>query len=231
MIISTAVEVVVTFEKNHSTTVTITNPGMTSHFGPYLSNKRPVTGDINPFKIPPGKRTRPDANAVRTKPPCRYIGRSSIDDRMTIIQMNTMITPKINIGYLNARRFIIGCFIVSWRIENKIRPTTPTISDTITVGLDHPPEPSPALLNPNTMPPKPIVDRMIDNTSIFGFVVSDTFCIYAIPKTSASTRNGREIQKIQCQLRCSRTNPEKVGPMAGANIMTSPIVPIAAPRL
>lgn len=58
MIISTAVEVVVTFEKNHSTTVTITNPGMTSHFGPYLSNKRPVTGDINPFKIPPGKRTR-----------------------------------------------------------------------------------------------------------------------------------------------------------------------------
>lgn len=112
-IISTAVEAVVRFEKSHRTIVTIKNPGITSHFGPYLSNRRPVTGDINPFKIPPGKRMSPEANAVKTKPPCRYIGRSSMDDRMTIMQIKTIMTPKINIGYLNARRFIIGCFIVS----------------------------------------------------------------------------------------------------------------------
>ena len=52
-----------------------------------------------------------------------------------------------------------------------------------------------------------------------------------MPNKRANTRNGREIQKIQCQFKCSNTSPENVGPIAGANMMTSPIVPIAAPRL
>ena len=37
--------------------------------------------------------------------------------------------------------------------------------------------------------------------------------------------------KIQCHVNVFRINPETVGPTAGANIMTSPIIPIALPRL
>ncbi len=76
-----AVEVLVMFEKNQSTAAVMTNPGMTSHFGPYLSNRRPVTGDIKPFKIPPGSRMSPDVNAVSISPLCKYIGNRSIVDK------------------------------------------------------------------------------------------------------------------------------------------------------
>ncbi|MNR59368.1 hypothetical protein D3C85_1806130 [compost metagenome] len=58
------VDVAVMLEKNHSDTATITRPGITSHFGPYLSNKRPISGEIKPFIIPPGKSSRPALNAV-----------------------------------------------------------------------------------------------------------------------------------------------------------------------
>ncbi len=62
-------------------------------------------------------------------------------------------------------------------MENKMSAIAPTVSEPITVGLDQPSDPSPALLNPNTMPPNPIVDRIMESTSIFGFVMSDTFCM------------------------------------------------------
>ncbi|MNN46090.1 hypothetical protein D3C81_1604550 [compost metagenome] len=57
------VDVAVMLEKNHSVTATTTRPGMTSHFGPYLSNRRPMIGDIRPLMIPPGKSKRPALKA------------------------------------------------------------------------------------------------------------------------------------------------------------------------
>ncbi|MNE96206.1 hypothetical protein D3C80_1943780 [compost metagenome] len=57
------VDVAVMLEKNHSDTATTTRPGITSHFGPYLSNKRPMIGDIRPLIIPPGKSRSPALNA------------------------------------------------------------------------------------------------------------------------------------------------------------------------
>ncbi|MNW64018.1 hypothetical protein D3C74_422620 [compost metagenome] len=51
-------------EKNHSDTATMIRPGMTSHFGPYLSNRRPIIGDISPLIIPPGSSSSPALNAL-----------------------------------------------------------------------------------------------------------------------------------------------------------------------
>ncbi|MNN09749.1 hypothetical protein D3C81_1226450 [compost metagenome] len=42
--------------------------------------------------------------------------------------------------------------------------------------------------------------------------------------------SGRTEKNSQRQFKESRINPARVGPMAGANIMTRPIVPMAAPR-
>lgn len=107
--------------------------------------------------------------------------------------MNIIIIFKINIGYLNVCRFIIGCFIVSWWIENRIRLIILIISEMIIVGLDYLLEFLFVLLNLNIMLLKLIVDRMIDNILIFGFVMLDIFCMYVILKISVSIRNGREI--------------------------------------
>ena len=41
---------------------------------------------------------------------------------------------------------------------------------------------------------------------------------------------GTIIPKSQRQLKLSMTHPERVGPIAGASPMTSPLIPIAAPR-
>ncbi|MNP28143.1 hypothetical protein D3C76_1210930 [compost metagenome] len=50
-------------EKNQRAIVTTARPGITSHFGPYLSNNRPMIGDINPLIIPPGSNRRPALKA------------------------------------------------------------------------------------------------------------------------------------------------------------------------
>ncbi|MNC52693.1 hypothetical protein D3C75_1020550 [compost metagenome] len=44
------------------------------------------------------------------------------------------------------------------------------------------------------------------------------------------TRNGIRTQNIQFQFSLSMISPETVGPSAGATIITSPTIPIAAPR-
>ena len=50
-------------EKNHNVTATTMRPGITSHFGPYLSNKRPMRGDRMPFSALPGSSISPAVNA------------------------------------------------------------------------------------------------------------------------------------------------------------------------
>lgn len=71
----------------------------------------------------------------------------------------------------------------------------------------------------------------MDKISILGFVIVETLRKKIKPRTRANRSKIVEIQKIQCQLSLSTINPENVGPTAGANIITSPIIPIAVPRL
>ena len=71
----------------------------------------------------------------------------------------------------------------------------------------------------------------MERISILGFVMVETFRKKNKPRTRANRSKTVEIQKIQCQLSLSTIKPENVGPTAGANIITSPIMPIAAPRL
>ncbi|MNI49855.1 hypothetical protein D3C73_1044900 [compost metagenome] len=147
---------------------------------------------------------------------------------MTIMQIKIIITPTVNIGNLKARRLIIGCFMVIWRMTNRTSASTPIAIAIMTFGLPQPLS-SPALLNPYTMPPNPKEDSTIDSASIFGLVTSETFCMNLIPQSRAITRNGSDSQKIQCQLRLEISSPAMVGPIAGATIITRPISPIAAP--
>ncbi|MNN49126.1 hypothetical protein D3C81_1636340 [compost metagenome] len=81
---------------------------MTRYFGPYLSNRRPVIGDMIPLTIPPGNKTRPAANAVIRRLPLRYIGNKIATDKINIIHRNTISRPIVNIGNLKTRRLSIG---------------------------------------------------------------------------------------------------------------------------
>ncbi|MNE42223.1 hypothetical protein D3C80_1363350 [compost metagenome] len=139
-----------------------------------------------------------------------------------------MSTPTVNIGNLKARRLIIGCFMVIWRMANRTSAITPIAIAIITLELPQPLS-SPALLKPYTMPPKPNEESTMESASIFGLVTSDTFCINRIPLINAMTRKGSDSQKIQCQLKFEIRRPAIVGPIAGATIMTRPMSPIAAP--
>lgn len=228
MMVNADVPTSILVKKNSAITATI-NPGITSARGPYASNKRPVNGDIKPFSTPPGSNTNPAENAASAKLFCKYSGSKIIVERIIIKLINTKISPNVNIGYLNTFKSIKGFSIVSWRQTKSPSASPPTIIETNTVALPQPL--SPALLKANTTPPKPSVERIIDKISIFGFVTTETFCINFIPNNKAIIRNGKEIQKIQFQVKFSKISPEIVGPTAGANIITSPIIPIAEPRL
>ncbi|MNP28234.1 hypothetical protein D3C76_1211890 [compost metagenome] len=70
----------------------------------------------------------------------------------------------------------------------------------------------------------------MDSMSILGLVNFEIFGKNNKPHTSEIRKNGKEIQKIQCQLRLARIRPEILGPLAGANMITKPINPMAAPR-
>ena len=79
--------------------------------------------------------------------------------------------------------------------EGKMQLINDSITrERITCELPQPPL-SPALLKPNTIPPKPIVERMIEKISILGFVSFVTFCMKNVPNTNAIINNGSEIQK------------------------------------
>ena len=175
MMIMVTVVSVVTFDKSHNTTIMMMNPGVTNPLGPYLSKIRPVIGDMIPFRTPPGKRTSPAVKAANAIPVCRYIGKRIMEDRMTMKARKTVMSPNVNIGYFITLKSIIGFSIFNCLNENKSRPINPTMSVIKTMALPHPL--SPAILKPYTIPPKPIVDKIIDGTSIFGLVIGETFCI------------------------------------------------------
>ncbi len=182
--------------KNHNMTATITRPGITSHFGPYLSNKRPTRGEMIPFSALPGKSMSPVVNTDSPAPVCRNIGRIIMLDIMITIHDSIRSSPTTNIGYLKTLRFIIGSFINFCRSMNNTSATSPTTIEVTTTALLQPSDPSPALLNPKTTPPKPLVDNMTDSRSIRGFVTSVTFSKYFSPINNPMTKNGSEIQKM-----------------------------------
>ena len=61
--------------------------------------------------------------------------------------------------------------------------------------------------------------------------MSPTFGKNLTAKTNAINKNGTNNQKIQCHERIPKIIPASVGPTAGANMMTKPIIPIADPNL
>src|SRR3954454_20576828 len=101
--------------------------------------------------------------------------------------------------------------------------------DPRTAVLVHPT--SPETLNPYTIPPNPIVERITDNTSIETLRISLTFGKYLIPKISENSKKGTVTKKIQCHDNESKIRPANVGPSVGPDNITKPMSPIAPPRL
>lgn len=83
-------------------------------------------------------------------------------ENSVMVRTSISTVDKANIGYLNARTSIIGSFTVSCRQTNNRRAMPPAARAQTTSGSDQ--DTSPALLKPNTMPPKPTVDRRIENS-------------------------------------------------------------------
>ena len=182
--------------KNHNMTATITSPGITSHFGPYLSNKLPIRGERIPFSALPGKSMSPVVNTDSPVPVCRNIGRIIMLDIMINIHDSTRSSPTTYIGYLKTLRFIIGSRMEFCRSMNSTSATSPIMIEVTTTALLHPSDPSPALLKPKTTPPNPIVDNATESRSIRGFVTSLTFSKYFSPINNPIIRNNSENQKI-----------------------------------
>ncbi|MNJ47729.1 hypothetical protein D3C77_428960 [compost metagenome] len=204
---------------------------MTSARGPNLSNSLPVTGEIRPLSKPPGSRTSPAVNVVIKNTPCMRNGNSSIVENIVIMAMISISVVNVNMGNLNTRRSSIGSFDFNCLMTNNSRETPPTINGTYTFVLAHVVSALPALLKPKTIPPNPSVDSRIDSTSTLGLVMVVTFFRKMNETTidkaaKGSTRKNNQRQSATCKIK-----PESVGPIAGANIITSPIVPIAAPRV
>ena len=86
------------------------------------------------------------------------------------------------------------------------------------------------LLRPNTSPPNPKADRMMENTSIGTGRGVVTFCTRRKPSTSAPMAIGRTRMNIHRHESVLRMMPEMVGPIAGATEMTIEMLPIVRPR-
>lgn len=94
--------------KNHKTNIIMTKPGIITHFGPYLSDKRPATIWKIPFSALPGNNIKPVTNTDSPAPVCKNIGNTIIVVIKITIHIITRKTPITNIGYLNTRKFSNG---------------------------------------------------------------------------------------------------------------------------
>lgn len=103
----------------------------------------------------------------------------------------------------------------------------PTISAMGPSGLFH--WVSPPRLSPSTTPPKPSVEKTIDQASTRGRDTSRTSFNHTAETTSETSMTGTMSQKIHRQLVCSRMTPAITGETAGANMTTIPMAPIAVP--
>ena len=88
---------------------------------------------------------------------------------------------------------------------------------------------SDARLVPATMELKPMTDPSTDGRSIFGRVMRLTFFRPMKAKRSPTSKMIANMKKTARHERAPRTMPVTVGPIAGANMMTSALMPIASP--
>ena len=190
--------VAVTFAKNDVATILVAKPPITRNLGPYLSKIRPLTIDMIPLKIPLGNKSSPDFEADKPSPACMNSGKIMFEEKIIKFANNVNRIPSENIGCLNTSKCKTGSSMRSCRkiySKSAIEPTAKAIH---TIGPANP-SLSPAKLKPDTMPPKPRVDKMIDKTSIFCFWVVEIFGKKTMPNSNARTRIGAIIQKIICQ--------------------------------
>src|SRR5699024_3624354 len=97
----------------------------------------------------------------------------------------------------------------------------------MTDTLNHPE--CPAALKPYSRPPKPSGDKTIDVISRLGFVVLVPFLKLKYETLISMTTIGTIIQNSTLQGYISTNQPDKVGPIAGAKLITNLNIPIALP--
>src|SRR5699024_12606660 len=105
----------------------------------------------------------------------------------------------------------------------------PSLIDITNRYLDQPK--SPSVLNPYNLPPKPIFERITDKISGFGFFCSVTFVSKQYAAIISIVAIGNTTYNTLRQGSWSTDQPQKRGPIGGANAMTSPTIPTAVPRL
>ena len=93
---------------------------------PNLSDSMPMMGDNNAFIALPGSKANPATAALTSKDVRIYRGSKMAEERIKNMPMNNSTTPNVNIGYLNTRKLIIGCFILNCLTANNDRETKPT---------------------------------------------------------------------------------------------------------
>ena len=136
----------------------------------------------------PGSSTRPDSRAVKSLMFCMNSGIISIPPIMAMNTSMPSTVPSVNMRLPSTRSSSSGSARRSWRCTNHTSVTTPTPSGTSTCGLIQPT--LPALLNPNSSPPKAKVDRISESRSRWGFVCSVTFFSVKYAKASAPSAIG-----------------------------------------
>ena len=84
-------------------------------------------------------------------------------------------------------------------------------------------------LTPATRQPKPITEAMTERMSTFGRVVSIGVTKKAAVQMIATTATTANSTKMARQEKAPIRMPDRVGPITGANMMTRPATPLAAP--
>jgi hypothetical protein len=116
---------IVTFERKNITITTIIDPGITSALGPNLSYSLPDVCEMIPFKIPPGKKARPVAKAVKRSPRCKNNGKIIKEENRVIINTTVKMVARVNIGKRKARTSRIGSSSCNWRLTKTIKEKIP----------------------------------------------------------------------------------------------------------
>lgn len=84
-------------------------------------------------------------------------------------------------------------------------------------------------LTPATRQPNPMMEAMTDGMSTFGRVVSIGVMKNAAVQMMAAMATMANSAKITRQENAPISRPDRVGPITGANMMTRPATPLAAP--
>src|SRR5699024_4643463 len=148
-----------------------------------------------------------------------YVTISKLNERIEIT------VNKMNILTLNTRSSRIGILRRSSLTENQPMATTPRAILIIVLSLITSEVCS--IVNPYRMPPKPIVDKIIERTSTFVSRCSVTLRIYWKIKSKMAKAIGSVTRNKDRHAKWLIKTPDIGGPTAGATLITSPASPIA----